>query len=380
MVERLNILFPSKIYPEESGEPLRTFNLAKLAHSYFDEVNIFAKVENDLYKGNISGINIYQEKKYEDIFDKYDYYLKRLFYKKYALKVSEKAFKNDSLIQLESPYFYHTIRSKGIDDYVLDQHNVYWELKKFSQDSFFYKIIEKSTYKRDKKIEKDAINNATQIIVCSERDKKIMIDEVPPCKNKISIIPNCIDYEKYDLFLKNNTKIANINKKTVLFVGLLSYQPNRDAVDLICKKIAPKLDDDFVIKIIGRNPPSITPPKNVKFLGYVDNLNQQLLDADICISPLRFGSGTRLKILSYLAMKKPVISTTKGAEGLDYVNGKNIIIEDNIDNYHNRILNLIEDEKMMKRLGNQGERLVKEKYDWKIYSEKLKKIYETVVK
>ena len=373
-------MFPSVIYPDESGEPLRTFNLAKLAQSYFDEVNIFAKVENNFYKGNVSGINIYQEKKYEDIFDKYGYYFKRLLYKKCSFIVSEKAFKNDSLIQLESPYFYHAIKSKGIDDYVLDQHNVYWEFKKFPKYSFLYKFIDKVTYKRDKKIEKDAINNATHIIACSERDKEIMIEEVPTCKNKISIIPNCIDYEKYDLFLKNNTQITNKNKKTVLFVGLLSHPPNRDAVDLIFKKIAPKLDDDFIIKIIGKYPPNVIPPKNVKFLGYIDNLNQQLLDADICISPLRFGSGTRLKILSYLAMRKPVISTSKGAEGLDYENGKNIIIEDDIDNYHNRIINLIEDEKMMKQLGNQGEMLVKEKYDWKIYTEKLKKIYETVLK
>ncbi len=46
-----------------------------------------------------------------------------------------------------------------------------------------------------------------------------------------------------------------------------------------------------------------------------------------------FGSGTRFKILEYMAMGKPVVSTAKGAEGIDYTNDENIIIEDNIENY-----------------------------------------------
>jgi glycosyltransferase involved in cell wall biosynthesis len=50
--------------------------------------------------------------------------------------------------------------------------------------------------------------------------------------------------------------------------------------------------------------------------------------AQVCVVPLRIGSGTRLKILESAAMGKPVVSTTLGAEGLVLQDGRDIILRD----------------------------------------------------
>lgn len=146
----------------------------------------------------------------------------------------------------------------------------------------------------------------------------------------------------------------------VLFVGLLTYAPNVDALYTICNKIAPNFGND------------------VKFLGYVDDVKKYILESDICMAPLRYGSGTRFKILEYMAMGKPVISTAKGVEGVDYIPNKDVIIEDNIDAFSERIQELLEDKRKREDIGENAMELIKQKYDWKIYQKTLHGIYDAI--
>lgn len=120
-------------------------------------------------------------------------------------------------------------------------------------------------------------------------------------------------------------------------------------------------------------------PDNVLIMGYVDDIKREILNSDLCIAPLEHGSGTRLKILEYFAMGKPVISTSKGAEGIEYTPRKDIIIEDDIHKYPQIIETLIDDEKEKGRLGRNAKTLIKDKYDWKIYEKPLFKVYEELV-
>ncbi|MDP3104078.1 MAG: glycosyltransferase, partial [Candidatus Methanoperedens sp.] len=101
-----------------------------------------------------------------------------------------------------------------------------------------------------------------------------------------------------------------------------------------------------------------------------------LSSADICIVPLRFGSGTRLKILEYMAACKPVISTSKGAEGIEYVDKENIIIEDNINNFVGIIKELLNEENRACEIGKSAEKLIKQKYEWNLYSNTLNDVYK----
>jgi glycosyltransferase involved in cell wall biosynthesis len=199
---------------------------------------------------------------------------------------------------------------------------------------------------------------------------------VPEIDGKISVIPNCVNIRDYDAACRApEPGDTTVKERQVLFVGTLSYQPNMDAVRLICKDIAPQCPDCVFI-IVGINPPKIPYPHNVKRTGYLPDVRPVLAGADICIAPICSGSGTRLKILEYMAMGKPVISTSKGAEGIDYTHGLNIVIEDEIERYPEIIHQLVADETRCSDLGRNALKLVREKYDWQIYRKSLEKIYQ----
>lgn len=382
ILNELRILYPSSVYPEKSGGYLRTFNIAKLISEKFNAVNIFATDETMEYSGVKDGIGIVQDIKYMGKLDKYYYYLEALFSAKYSLKCSNKVFNNSNkdnvLFLLESPYFFNLLKQKKIGRYILDEHNVNWELLKYPSFDLKTKLYNKLALKRDKLLEINALKNASHILVCSDRDKQIIIQELPETNDKITIIPNCIDFSEYKNYLKNNSieKSKTKDGNCVLFMGLLSYSPNTDAVFSICNKIAPYFEKNIKFIIIGKDPPKIRKPDNVEFLGYVDDLKKYILNSDICIAPLRYGSGTRFKILEYMAMGKPVISTSKGAEGIDYTQDENIIIEDDIDAFAKRIKELLNDNERRNWMGRKAINLIKHKYDWKIYKKVLFDIFE----
>jgi glycosyltransferase involved in cell wall biosynthesis len=167
-------------------------------------------------------------------------------------------------------------------------------------------------------------------------------------------------------------------RSRILFVGNPSHPPNADAVRLICQIIAPRSSGNYQFIITGKNPHAINPPENVQFVGYVRDIRETIAGADICIAPIRSGSGTRLKILEYMAMGKPVIATSKGAEGIEFTEGLNIIIEDEIQKYPVIIQQLLDDEKKCSALGREARKLICEKYDWDLYRKPLQKIYRDV--
>lgn len=376
---KLAILSSVPVFPEVYGASLRTCNIAKLASAFFHDVTLFSQtsamsgIEGNVSKGNLS---IIQKKKPINRSNKYLTHFKRILSCGSVEHIpwEKKMILSNDILQIESPYFYDFIK-KTNKKYILDQHNIYWdfEIENNITNSYLYnKII----LKLNKKKEFAAIDNANHILVTSEIDKKKILVFRPDIADKITVIPNCVNLKTLE-----NSQIITKRKKIVLFLGLLYYFPNQIAVKSICEQIAPKFDDDVDFIIIGKGGDMYkNHPKNVKFLGYINDTTTYLNSANVCIAPLIYGSGTRIKILEYMAASKPVISTSKGAEGIEYTNKENIIIEDNIDNFADIINELLIDEERACAIGKSGAKLVKEKYDWKLYCNTLRNVYETVLR
>jgi glycosyltransferase involved in cell wall biosynthesis len=96
---------------------------------------------------------------------------------------------------------------------------------------------------------------------------------------------------------------------------------------------------------------------SIKILGFVNDVREYIKESDICIAPLTMGSGTRLKILEYQAMAKPVVSTQVGAEGIDVTNNVNILIADSWNEFANKVCELLTDKTYAKFIGDNEKNL-----------------------
>jgi glycosyltransferase involved in cell wall biosynthesis len=93
------------------------------------------------------------------------------------------------------------------------------------------------------------------------------------------------------------------------------------------------------------------------------------------VVPLRYGGGTRIKILEAFAMGKPVVSTTLGCEGIEVHSGEEILIADTPESFADSVLEVLTSSDVSKKLGSIGRKLVQEKYDWEKITQKLEGIY-----
>jgi glycosyltransferase involved in cell wall biosynthesis len=152
---------------------------------------------------------------------------------------------------------------------------------------------------------------------------------------------------------------VNRNPRSILFVGSLDYLPNEDAVAFFARSILPLIreqDDRMTFRIVGvgqsESIVAVRSLPGVNLIGVVPDLAPEYASAGMLVVPLRAGSGTRIKILEAFQHRTPVVSTTKGAEGLAVTNGEHLLIADTPEELAAACLRLSTDDDLCRRLSD----------------------------
>lgn len=201
------------------------------------------------------------------------------------------------------------------------------------------------------------------VLVCSEQDRSMMQEFCP--STPAVVVPNTIDVESY-------TEIPESDPNTIVYSGSMDWFPNRDAVEYFAFQILPvlrRLKPDIRFIVAGRTAPEEYRKRfdnmpGVEFTGTVPDMRVEIGKAAVCVVPLRIGSGTRLKILEAGAMGKPMVSTRVGAEGLDFENGREIILSDEPEEFARAVAGLLENQNLRKQLGTAARKRVLESYSF----------------
>lgn len=174
------------------------------------------------------------------------------------------------------------------------------------------------------------------------------------------------------------TLVDNCNSRRILFMGTMDYYPNTDAVSYMVKSIMPfiwKKDPTVSLCIAGKNPPQsirefASNPK-IEVIANPEDMSEVAKKCCLTLVPLRFGGGTRIKILDSLAMGLPVVSTSLGCEGLSLMDGHHILIRDDPEQFADAVLQVISDPVLANTLRTNGRWLAEERYDWQRIFEQL---------
>ncbi len=256
--------------------------------------------------------------------------------------------------------------------WVLDEHNVYWNLLRYEMPNApFFRgwlgrrravrgILMPRLLERAKRFEIDAIRGAARTMVTSDEDRKAVLAECPDVGPVVHVMPNCVDVRRIPALEEA------VGSQTVVFVGDFNYVPNREASEFITRFLAPGLPEARLL-LVGPNHPLGGLAPNVIATGYVPDLTGVLRDSAVCIAPLAHGSGTRIKILTYLAAARAVVATSKACEGLPLVDGRHLLIRDDPVAFRDAVAGLLRDPAGRRRLGLAGRELVESTFDWQVH-------------
>ena len=233
-------------------------------------------------------------------------------------------------------------------------------------------------------------------LVCSEEDKKIIQSRIS--KQSVEVVPNGVDIEYFkplelirdaERGMRNEDgsphpaprKPHNENNSLV-YTGEIGWHPNKDAIIYFAREIWPLIKKevkDVLFYVVGNNPPDEIKKLSEKdtsiiVTGFVEDIREYIGKASVFVTPLRIGSGTRLKILEAMAMGKPVVSTSIGCEGIEVTNGENIIVADKPAEFKDKVIELFNNQQLKTSLSISARKLIEERYSWGKITQKLNNI------
>lgn len=208
-----------------------------------------------------------------------------------------------------------------------------------------------------------------------------LVRRIAPPDTCIEVIPNGVDTGLH------RPVSAAPKPYTLVYPGSVSYQPNYEAVRYFVEDVLPLVRRRFPqvsFTVTGSTGDAdisaLAAAPGVHFTGFVESIDELVGSSWALVVPLRSGGGTRLKILEAMALGTAVVSTRKGAEGLDVHPGEDILIADSPEAMAQTLCDLFEDAAARQRIGQNGRRLVEQVYDWNIIGSRFLDMIDTVAR
>jgi glycosyltransferase involved in cell wall biosynthesis len=291
------------------------------------------------------------------------------------------------IVNLEFPYLGHyRLRQappgQRVPPVVVDSHEIAYDLaRQFAEvaGSVGRRLYARANWRKLKREELGTYRDADGVYLCSTDDERRLLAEVPGART--AVIPNAADVEYY----QPRATDAPPDGHTVIYFGLLSTIPNIDAVTHFIQDIWPQIAAAHPAarcKIIGGRPPAsllaLAGPR-VEMTGFVADLRPHLATAAAVVVPLRLGGGTRLKIVEAMAMGKAIVSTTLGAEGIEAMPGRDLLVEDQPAAFASAVIRLLTEPSLAARIGRSARKLAIERYSWSQAARALEDFYRRIL-
>ena len=195
---------------------------------------------------------------------------------------------------------------------------------------------------------------------------------------RFEMIPNGVDV---DTFVPSKVPVED----DIVFVGGMSWFPNADALEFFDEAILPLVrarDESVKVTWVGRAKPEVVEryaTRRIQLTGHVDDIRPYVAKAACYVVPLRIGGGTRLKILDAWAMGKAVVSTSVGCEGLEAVDGQNILIRDDPAAFAAAVSTVLHDTGLRLALERNARITAERLYSWDVIGERMRRLYGEVL-
>jgi len=155
------------------------------------------------------------------------------------------------------------------------------------------------------------------------------------------------------------------------FVGVMNYRPNVDAVCWFVEQCWPTIHSAFpraTFRIVGRSPVRrvrrLERFPGVQVVGGVDEILTEVRQFEVSVAPMRMARGLQNKVLEAMAAAKPVVLTSKAAEGINARDTEDYFIADTAQETISAVVRLLGDSVEGERVVQNARRFVAAHHRW----------------
>jgi glycosyltransferase involved in cell wall biosynthesis len=286
------------------------------------------------------------------------------------------------MIHLDSMDLYRWLPSLPALPTACTHHSIESELLRLQADHFPNPVVRAYLNHQAALVEK------IERRLCPRFDLNVMTSEVDAERLRVlaygaqtTVIPNGVDVEFF-----RPSPPDDVVPGRVAFLGPTYMFPNRDAVDFFLADAWPLVRErcpESTFHLIGKNSVEekarFESHVGVTSNGHVQDIRPHFAEAAVSIVPIRVGGGTRLKILDCWSMGKAVVSTAVGCEGLETVDGRNILIRDDPAEFAEAVVQVLRDRDLRDRLGREARKTAETLYAWRVVGRKLVGLYQDLL-
>lgn len=392
-------------YPPLEGGSIAMNNIAQGLINEGHNVKIIAV---NSYKNNISldkipdaykkttqielvdvDLRVLPHKAFFNLFTTKSYHVERFISEAFKAKLIEVLTHNSfDIVQIETVYlapYIPTIQAFSKAKIVIRSHNIEHRIWKRLADncpSFLKKWYLNHLAKTLKLYELNALNTADGIITISKPDMDYFMQN--GCRKPIKVISFGISQEKIKTI---NPKESDMTESTfnIGYIGAMNWFPNIEGVKWFFDEVwnkaflsQTKIHFHLAGRAISKDFYEFA-SANVTIHGEVEDAYQFINNCDIMITPLFSGSGIRIKIVESMLLGKPVITTTIGAEGINYRDKHDIIIANSADGFTDAIKLLVKDSDLRKIIGVNAHELIHLEHNTALITPRLVEFYKSLI-
>jgi glycosyltransferase involved in cell wall biosynthesis len=273
------------------------------------------------------------------------------------------------------------VGDSGDAAFVYDAHNlehVLWERLAATYGNPLMRAFCRQQARKFVTWQQHVARDSEAIVTLSNEDRDEYLRIAPAAD--ITTVPNGADI---DFFAPQDVATE---ADSILYFGNFEWPPQRDAAFHFHSETLPLIKRDnprAKLYLVGRDPSEELKRlegDDVIVTGFVDDIRDAIAKCAVVVLPLRVGAGTKHRVFQTLAMKKPLVTTRVGAEGIDLVHGESAMIADRPEDFAACTLRLLADESLRRQMGENGRNLVEEQYNWELNYRKLETVFQNVTR
>jgi glycosyltransferase involved in cell wall biosynthesis len=233
---------------------------------------------------------------------------------------------------------------------------------------------------KEKELEERAWVNLCEVTAAVSEIDAIYYREIAQEPDRVKIFSNVIDLDTYAYV---PAPPSGFKKPCVYLAGTFwPKSPMEKAARWIITDVLPVVKQsipDVHFYVVGRGSQEVLSDindQNITITGKLPTVLPFLCNANVAIVPLKFESGTRFKILEAGACNIPIVSTTLGAEGIPVVDGKDIILADEPEQFAAGIIKIINDKEFGAQLAKNCWDLIQKQYSVEFLAREAQDIFD----